>query len=597
MDVIRQSILAIPGESTSEDPYVIFHKSYNISRLDNLSPLGLSTLIITLMIILSMFLSVPTAHADQKAFGRQYAMFEPSGPDFEIADKESFSEILEGTGLRGSVGSIDQRYAKGSPPRLHSITNQWSGVAWRGERVCAQLVLFAGKAFTQLRLQSTPLVMNDGTNLGINSLRPQFVRYVLGEGTLYPDILDTIEQVDSPANTARPIWVTIDVPLDAKPGQYRGKVSVIAFGGIQLDFVFELEVLSLRLPSPEKWKFHLDLWQNPFAIARWHGVKPWSDEHFLLMEPYWRMLADAGQKCLTVSLFHHPWGAQVYDGYKEMIVWTRKKDGTWLYDFSLLDKYVTFAERTGLDDQINCYSMIPWTNRFRYVDGTTGDWCDVEAKPGEPAFESHWKSFLIALERHVQEKGWKGRLAIAMDERAEKDVLAAQCLLGKYAPSVKIASATNSPPTNFELDDWSPFIRNPIDPEMVRNRNENPERITTFYVCCGPDRPNTFTHSPPAESAWMGLYAAAHNRNGFLRWAYNCWNENPFYETKYWEKSWPAGDCFMIYPGPRSSIRFERLREGIQDYEKIHILRELASNQKNNTKVSKATIKVGVTDE
>ena len=44
----------------------------------------------------------------------------------------------------------------------------------------------------------------------------------------------------------------------------------------------------------------------------------------------------------------------------------------------------------------------------------------------------------------------------------------------------------------------------------------------------------------------------------------------------------------MIYPGPRSSIRFERLREGIQDYEKIHILGALAAKQKNNPQVAQA---------
>jgi hypothetical protein len=35
----------------------------------------------------------------------------------------------------------------------------------------------------------------------------------------------------------------------------------------------------------------------------------------------------------------------------------------------------------------------------------------------------------------------------------------------------------------------------------------------------------------------------------------------------------------LIYPGPRSSIRFERLREGIQDYEKIRILRQALTKQ------------------
>ena len=39
-------------------------------------------------------------------------------------------------------------------------------------------------------------------------------------------------------------------------------------------------------------------------------------------------------------------------------------------------------------------------------------------------------------------------------------------------------------------------------------------------------------------------------------------------------RMWGAGDSFLIYPGYRSSVRFERLVEGIQDAEKIRILRE-----------------------
>ena len=491
-------------------------------------------------------------------------------------------------GLQGATGSVDKLYPKKSLPELQSETRRFSGVAWKGERVHAQLVLFSNEDVQQIRFDTTPMVSDSGAALPKDSLQPRFVRYVLAEKKLCPDILDPVKSLDLPARTVRPVWVTMNVPTDAKAGHYTGKISVLAAGQKQLDFVFELEVLPLTLPEADDWAFHLDLWQNPFAIARWHGVGLWSDEHFRLMEPYWRMLAEAGQKCLTVSLFRYPWGAQVYDGYEAMITWTKKADGSWEYDFGLLDKYVAFAEQAGLDDYINCYSMLPWTNRFRYIDDASGDWKEVTAKPGEPAYEAHWAPFLKAFERHAQEKGWIGRLTIAMDERAEKDVLAAQSLLQKYAPSIRLASATNHPPEKFELDDWSPFIANPVDNEVVNKRNENSKFATTFYVCCSPNQPNTFTHSPPAESAWIGFYAAANNRSGFLRWAYNSWNENPFYDTKYWAKGWTAGDCFLIYPGPRSSIHFERLREGIVDYEKIRILRQMAKKQKDNPKVAKA---------
>ena len=38
------------------------------------------------------------------------------------------------------------------------------------------------------------------------------------------------------------------------------------------------------------------------------------------------------------------------------------------------------------------------------------------------------------------------------------------------------------------------------------------------------------------------------------------------------------GDCYLVYPGGNSCIRFEKLREGIVDYEKIRIIKELAAN-------------------
>src|SRR5262249_15458597 len=62
--------------------------------------------------------------------------------------------------------------------------------------------------------------------------------------------------------------------------------------------------------------------------------------------------------------------------------------------------------------------------------------------------------------------------------------------------------------------------------------------------------------------------------DGFLRWAYDSWPADPLRDARY--VSWPAGDCFLVYPGANSCIRFEKLREGIADFEKIRILKEKA---------------------
>ena len=80
-----------------------------------------------------------------------------------------------------------------------------------------------------------------------------------------------------------------------------------------------------------------------------------------------------------------------------------------------------------------------------------------------------------------------------------------------------------------------------------------------------------FTFSDPVEATVAAWYAVANGYDGFLRWAYNSWTEDPLRDSRF--RTWPAGDTYVIYPGGRSSIRFERLREGIQDAEKIRILR------------------------
>ena len=103
---------------------------------------------------------------------------------------------------------------------------------------------------------------------------------------------------------------------------------------------------------------------------------------------------------------------------------------------------------------------------------------------------------------------------------------------------------------------------------------------STYYTCCTENYPNGFTFSPPDENVWIGWYAAAKGFTGYLRWAYNSWVADPLTDSRF--RAWPAGDTYQVYPGPRTSIRFEKLIEGIQDFEKIRILRE-SFIQKNDT--------------
>ena len=56
-----------------------------------------------------------------------------------------------------------------------------------------------------------------------------------------------------------------------------------------------------------------------------------------------------------------------------------------------------------------------------------------------------------------------------------------------------------------------------------------------------------------------------------LRWAYNSWAADPQYDSRFGK--WIGGDTYLVYPFNRSSVRFEKLIDGIEVAEKVRQLR------------------------
>jgi hypothetical protein len=220
--------------------------------------------------------------------------------------------------------------------------------------------------------------------------------------------------------------------------------------------------------------------------------------------------------------------------------------------------------------------MLTWSLKFRYFDEKEGRHVDLALQPGTPAFDEFWGRFLKDFTRHLKQKGWLERTRIAVDERPDAQMRGALATLAKHAPGLQVASAINHPSElTRNVDDISPIINHSGNfPREMLDERRAAGRKTTFYVCTSPPVPNTFTFSPPAEAEWLPLFAAANGFDGLLRWAFHSWVENPLVSTDF--TSWPSGDCFLVYPGDRSSVRFERLRDGIESFEKIRLLREHA---------------------
>jgi len=192
------------------------------------------------------------------------------------------------SGLNASIGTINERYLKSSIPKIPTKKN-WHGIAWRGERISAQLVLWSKDSIKQIECNFSEFNSSGGNTLPSSIAQVRFVRYVVtdefGDGcgkrvpedytaSLSPDVLDPVKCFGIEQQTTRPVWITFEIPIDAIPGTYTSELQINTTGEKHSSFRFTIEILERTLPDASLWKFHLDLWQNPYAVARVHEVEP-----------------------------------------------------------------------------------------------------------------------------------------------------------------------------------------------------------------------------------------------------------------------------------------------------------------------------------
>ncbi|NDV58270.1 DUF4091 domain-containing protein [Bacteroides sp. 519] len=505
-------------------------------------------------------------------------------------------------------GNIDTRYQKLSVPTAVS-GNRLSTRGWKGERVNAQAVLWTNKELKNVSVTVSDL-KNGSRVIPSSVVTTNFVRNIMTDelnkdkkgacghrpnkaewdSSMVADILDIQTKIDLQERVTQPVWVNVWLPQDAVTGKYKGTLTVTADGISPMNLQMEIEVLNHTLPQPKDWAFHLDLWQSPYAVARMYNVTLWSKEHFDIMRPLFKQLANAGQKVITATIMNKPWNQQTEDAFESMVMKKKNLDGSWEYDYTVFDTWVEFMMSVGIDKQINCFTLIPWALNFDYYDLASNQIRYVHTKPGEAAYEDYWFSFLKDFARHLKQKGWFHKTTISMDERGADVMKHAFNLIFRADPDYKVSGQGHYYPEVEPMMHEMCLAYGENFPEDVLAARRKAGKVSTVYTCCSEPFPNVFTFSPPAEAAWTMWHAMAGNYDGYLRWAFNSWTIDPLRDSRF--RTWAAGDTYIVYPD-RSSIRFERLVEGVQDAEKIRILREEFTTKGQKAKLDKLNKAVG----
>lgn len=485
-----------------------------------------------------------------------------------------------------SWGSKDVHYEQYARPAIARATTDTTLTAWRGERAAMQAVVYAPTACGKLKVRLTEWKGAKHTIAAHNGWA-RFVNYVTTDGyqfcghnprtfTAYqvPDIIDIDQPQALEENSAHPVWCTFEVPQDAQPGLYNTHLEVVnpETNKVVKRLSLKLRVNNRTLPTAHDQKFHVDFWQQPYAVSRQAGVERWSQAHIDSLKPYLKLLARSGQKVVSAILFYEPWGDQSFDKFSPMVQTTKCSNGTWRYDYSVFDRWVEACQECGIDKQINCFSMVPWDMSFRYYDEALQRDVDLKTSTSSQEYKELWTSFLKNFAAHLKAKGWYDKTCIAMDERGLSNMLDAYRVAQEAVPGMKMALAgTHHKELVDKLYDYCiGFGENFSEEELAARRAKG--WVSTTYTCCSTPEPNLFTNSLSAEAAYLPVFCVANNFEGYLHWSWMNWDDHSLTDSRY--RLFAPGDTYLIYPGVRSSVRYERFIEGVAMAEKIRILRE-----------------------
>lgn len=397
-----------------------------------------------------------------------------------------------------------------------------------------------------------------------------------------PDVIGEETITSKQGDIYNAFWCIVSPATNVKAGKYNIKITVTEDGKFKQDFDLAVNV-SKRILTMDS-EFHLNFWMQPYAVSRYYGLTPWSNHHFEAMRPYIKMLAEAGQRTAFATLFYEPWGVQSNDKFDAMVATTLKSNDTWEYDYSVFDKWIEFLESCGINGDINCFSMVPWDMTFDYYDEKTHSYKSLTTTTNTEEYHNLWTPFIKSFAQHLKQKGWFDRTVIAMDERGLDAMLDAYNIAQAAAPGIKMSLAGNyHTELADKIYDYCIAWGQKFTPEEMAMRNER-GWITTIYTACPDLMPNICSNNEPAEAVYLPVCAKANGFNGFLRWAWMNWTENPMYDTRF--KLFTPGDTYVVYPDYRSSRRFEKIKEGIQNIHKIEILRNEYKTKKKTTRLN-----------
>ncbi len=430
-----------------------------------------------------------------------------------------------------------------------------------------------------------------------------------------PDILFPGKPFDVKLGTVQSIWIDIYAPPGTPAGKYQGEVTVSADGR---EASRKLDVTVFGFDIPKKISLKQNHWFG------WNGSRNWA-AFYRYKVKYTPELFE--KHINTMSRYRvQPFFFNGEVLYRQIPIWL-EKDGTLSFDFSTFDKYIEIGKKYNANAFWAGLSCNFWsglrpfvTPKWRIRDRRTGSWTTMgklikkwreKTDKHDPDFSDNpaHHMWIKAYIKHLKKLGMLGKSYFEYyDEPYSSEtrwlgMLRHHALLKKLAPEIKLQAYGVNPLQKFngtsakgKIDVWSIHLKECANPEMLKaiyDRRKKYGEEFWFYACSekqAPDgewSPFIKYNRPYAGARIIPWMAWKYQADGFLVYKLN--HSYKVNNMKKPDKRWPHtdwqagrmnGSGTLLYPGPEPeceaipSIRLANLRDGMEDYEYFHVLRE-----------------------
>jgi len=391
----------------------------------------------------------------------------------------------------------------------------------------------------------------------------------------WPDPLAPYKPFALKANAAQPVWATLRVPADAKPGPYRGTLTVRPANAPPMTLALEVTVRNFALPTTSHLRVIYDLREG---FTRQFGGATGTRQDVL--KKWYKFMADH-RVCpgiLPAPKFSYADGKVTMD----------TTDFDWAASYCLDDLGMNVFYTPWF------FYSFGWAHKPRRIFG-------LEPLTKE-YIEVYGKCLKLYL-AHLRKKGWYDKVILYVSdephfrhEHIRKQMIAVCKMIQAAWPDARIYSSTwrHCPEWNGSITVWGfgPQGTTPVDVMRERQKAGDTLWFTTDGQMC--------TDTPYcAIERLLPWFCWKYGVEAYEFWGVNWYTYDPWQfgwhrfirqssdgET-YFHVRYPNGDGYLAYPGkavgvdgPVGSIRLAQAREGVEDYEYFHLLDRLIAQAK-----------------